>query len=87
MATNSDALDEVVKVMGALATGDLTQRITSEYRGSFAKLRYAQVTRGDERRSLQEGLANAHRAPPCWIAGRAARLAAINVRTTWRRPK
>ena len=38
MATQSAAVDEVVKVMGALATGDLTQRVTSQYLGSFAKL-------------------------------------------------
>ena len=39
MVTNSAALDEVVNVMGALANGDLTQRITSEYNGTFASLR------------------------------------------------
>ena len=48
MATNSDALDEVVNVMGALATGDLTQRITSEYRGSFAKLREDANSTGEQ---------------------------------------
>ncbi|MES3012550.1 MAG: methyl-accepting chemotaxis protein, partial [Pseudomonadota bacterium] len=39
MGTNSAALDEVVAVLGALATGDLTQRITSDYNGAFATMR------------------------------------------------
>ena len=39
MSTNSAALDEVVGVLGALAKGDLTQHITSDYNGAFAKMR------------------------------------------------
>jgi methyl-accepting chemotaxis protein len=39
MTTNSAALDEVVAVLGALAQGDLTQHITSDYHGAFAKMR------------------------------------------------
>ena len=33
------ALDDLVKILNALAEGDLTQRITAQYEGSFALLK------------------------------------------------
>jgi methyl-accepting chemotaxis protein len=39
LETASKGLDEVVRVLGALAKGDLTERITNEYRGTFGRLK------------------------------------------------
>ncbi|MCX7185189.1 MAG: methyl-accepting chemotaxis protein [Nitrosospira sp.] len=39
MQTSSVSLDEVVRVLGALAKGDLTERITGEYHGTFGQLK------------------------------------------------
>jgi methyl-accepting chemotaxis protein len=39
MTTTGAGIDDVVRVMGALAEGDLTVRIDKEYQGAFAKLK------------------------------------------------
>lgn len=39
METTDRSLEEVVRMLGALAQGDLTDRITSEYSGTFGKLK------------------------------------------------
>jgi methyl-accepting chemotaxis protein len=39
METSSVGLNEVVRVLGALAKGDLTEKITNEYRGTFGQLK------------------------------------------------
>jgi methyl-accepting chemotaxis protein len=39
LETSSDGLEEVVRVLGALAQGDLTQTITGEYQGTFGQLK------------------------------------------------
>jgi methyl-accepting chemotaxis protein len=39
METSSVGLDEVVRVLGALAKGDLTESITNEYHGTFGQLK------------------------------------------------
>jgi methyl-accepting chemotaxis protein len=39
METSSIGLDEVVRVLGALAKGDLTESITNEYHGTFGQLK------------------------------------------------
>ena len=39
METSTVGLDEVVRVLGALAKGDLTETITNEYHGTFGKLK------------------------------------------------
>jgi methyl-accepting chemotaxis protein-1 (serine sensor receptor) len=39
METSEVGLSEVVRVLGALASGDLSQRITGEYEGMFGKLK------------------------------------------------
>ena len=39
MQTSDAALDEVVRVLGALARGDLTEKITNEYAGTFGRLK------------------------------------------------
>jgi len=39
MQTSSIGLDEVVRVLGALAKGDLTETITSDYHGTFGQLK------------------------------------------------
>ncbi len=39
METSSVGLNEVVRVLGALAKGDLTEKITSEYHGTFGQLK------------------------------------------------
>jgi methyl-accepting chemotaxis protein len=39
MQTSEAGLNEVVRVLGALAGGDLTQKITAEYQGTFGKLK------------------------------------------------
>ena len=39
METSSVGLNEVVRVLGALAKGDLTETITNEYKGTFGQLK------------------------------------------------
>jgi len=39
MQTSSVGLAEVVRVLGALAKGDLTEKITNDYRGTFGQLK------------------------------------------------
>ena len=39
METSSVGLDEVVRVLSALAKGDLTEKITNEYHGTFGQLK------------------------------------------------
>jgi len=39
MQTSATGLDEVVRVLGALAKGDLTETITNEYHGTFGQLK------------------------------------------------
>jgi methyl-accepting chemotaxis protein len=39
MQTSEVGLSEVVRVLGALARGDLTEKITNEYQGTFGKLK------------------------------------------------
>jgi len=39
METSSVGLNEVVRVLGALAKGDLTEKITNEYKGTFGQLK------------------------------------------------
>jgi methyl-accepting chemotaxis protein len=39
METSAAGLNEVVRVLGALAKGDLTEKITSEYHGTFGQLK------------------------------------------------
>ncbi|KQV31640.1 methyl-accepting chemotaxis protein, partial [Massilia sp. Root335] len=39
VATTGASVDDVVRVMSALADGDLTKRIDKDYRGAFAKLK------------------------------------------------
>ena len=39
METSATSLGEVVRVLGALAKGDLTENITNEYHGTFGKLK------------------------------------------------
>jgi len=39
MQTSSVGLSEVVRVLGALAKGDLTEKITAEYQGTFGQLK------------------------------------------------
>jgi len=39
MQTSSTSLDEVVRVLGALAKGDLTETITNDYQGTFGQLK------------------------------------------------
>ena len=39
MQTCASSLDEVVRVLGALAKGDLTETITNEYHGTFGQLK------------------------------------------------
>jgi methyl-accepting chemotaxis protein len=39
MQTSSVGLNEVVRVLGALAKGDLTEKITNEYKGTFGRLK------------------------------------------------
>jgi methyl-accepting chemotaxis protein len=39
MQTSSVGLNEVVRVLGALAKGDLTETITNDYRGTFGQLK------------------------------------------------
>ncbi len=39
MQTSATSLDEVVRVLGALAKGDLTETITNEYHGTFGQLK------------------------------------------------
>ncbi|MDZ4077919.1 MULTISPECIES: methyl-accepting chemotaxis protein [Hydrocarboniphaga] len=39
LETSSSGLDEVARVLGALAHGDLTQTISGDYQGTFGKLR------------------------------------------------
>ncbi|MBS4098005.1 MAG: cache domain-containing protein [Sulfuricella sp.] len=45
MYTSQSGLEEIARVLGAVAEGDLTQKITSDYCGSFGQLRdYANTT-------------------------------------------
>jgi methyl-accepting chemotaxis protein len=39
MQTSSVGLNEVVRVLGALAQGDLTEKITNDYKGTFGQLK------------------------------------------------
>jgi methyl-accepting chemotaxis protein len=39
MDTSSKGLNEVVRVLGALARGDLTEKITNDYKGTFGQLK------------------------------------------------
>ncbi|MBT9612989.1 MAG: MCP four helix bundle domain-containing protein [Burkholderiales bacterium] len=39
METSATGLDEVVRVLGALAKGDLTEKITTDYNGTFGQLK------------------------------------------------
>jgi methyl-accepting chemotaxis protein len=39
LETTSRSLDEVVRVLGALARGDLTQTISGDYQGTFGRLK------------------------------------------------
>ncbi|MEQ1882680.1 MAG: methyl-accepting chemotaxis protein [Burkholderiales bacterium] len=39
VSTSASGLDEIIRVLGALARGDLTQRITNDYRGLFGQLK------------------------------------------------
>jgi methyl-accepting chemotaxis protein len=39
LETSSTGLNEVVRVLGALAKGDLTEKITNEYHGTFGQLK------------------------------------------------
>ncbi len=39
METSSVGLNEVVRVLGALAQGDLTEKITNDYKGTFGQLK------------------------------------------------
>ena len=39
METSSVGLNEVVRVLGALAKGDLTEKITNDYKGTFGRLK------------------------------------------------
>jgi methyl-accepting chemotaxis protein len=39
MQTSQVGLNEVVRVLGALAKGDLTEKITNEYKGTFGQLK------------------------------------------------
>ncbi len=39
MTTSQTGLDEVVRVLGALAQGDLTESITNQYQGTFGRLK------------------------------------------------
>ena len=40
METSANGLNEVVRVLGAMAKGDLTETITNEYKGAFGQLKY-----------------------------------------------
>ncbi len=39
MKTSAQGLNDVIRVLGALAQGDLTQKITQDYQGSFAQIK------------------------------------------------
>ena len=39
MKTSAQGLNDVIRVLGALAQGDLTQKITQDYSGSFAQIK------------------------------------------------
>lgn len=39
MRTSAQGLNDVIRVLGALAQGDLTQKITDDYSGSFAQIK------------------------------------------------
>ena len=39
METSADGLNEIARVLGALAKGDLTETITNEYQGTFGQLK------------------------------------------------
>jgi methyl-accepting chemotaxis protein len=66
MRTTEAALAEVARVLAALASGDLTQRITAEYSGTFGQLKDDANTTGeklssiiDEVRSAADALSSA----------------------------
>lgn len=48
MSTTEAALAEVVRVLSALATGDLSQRITADYAGTFGQLKNDANTTGEK---------------------------------------
>ena len=52
MGTTEAALGEVVRVLSALAAGDLTQRITAEYSGTFAQLKHDANATGEKLSSI-----------------------------------
>jgi len=48
MSTSETGLNEVTRVLKAISTGDLTQRITAEYAGTFGELKEYSNTTSDE---------------------------------------
>ncbi|HXK20483.1 MAG TPA: methyl-accepting chemotaxis protein [Polyangiaceae bacterium] len=52
MSTTETALAEVARVLAALANGDLTQRITAEYSGTFGQLKSDANTTGEKLSSI-----------------------------------
>jgi methyl-accepting chemotaxis protein len=54
MSTTEGALAEVVRVLGALASGDLSQRITAAYSGTFGRLKDDANTTGEKLSSIMD---------------------------------
>ena len=52
MTTTETALADVARVLAALATGDLSQRINSEYQGTFGELKRDANTTGEKLSSI-----------------------------------
>lgn len=52
MSTTETALNELARVLAALASGDLSQRITTEYQGTFGQLKSDANTTGEKLSSI-----------------------------------
>ena len=59
MATSEDGLNEVLRVLAALAQGDLTQTIDKEYAGTFGELKTASNETVDKLASIVTDVINA----------------------------
>jgi methyl-accepting chemotaxis protein-1 (serine sensor receptor) len=59
LETSEVGLNEVVRVLGALATGDLTQRITADYSGTFGQLKDDANATGEKLSSIIEDVRTA----------------------------
>lgn len=59
METSEDGLNEVLRVLAALAQGDLTQTIDKEYRGTFGELKTASNETVDKLASIVTDVINA----------------------------